>query len=147
MTGNWEFQHSFVTKASRPMAWTFWSNLRNHEDEPGVDKIELDGPFETGTTGRTMATEYTQEWKLTEVIEGRRFVITGLTPDGEGSLSFEWEFEDDVCGTRMTQRITATGPDVVNQMEMFRQMEAHAPKGMAELREKLDHLALDSASE
>ena len=35
-------------------AWAFWSDLRNHMRlEPGVERIELDGPFATGTTGRT----------------------------------------------------------------------------------------------
>ena len=70
-----------------------------------------------------------------------------VTPDGEGSLSIEWEFEDDDRGTRMTQRITATGPQVENHMEMFRQLEAHAPKGMAELCAKLDNLATGHTSD
>ena len=141
MTVNWEFQHSFVTKAPRSIAWTFWSNLRNHELEPGVERIELDGPFETGTTGWTIANGYQQEWKLADVVFGKRFVITGLTADGRGSLSFDWEFDDHGPGTRMTQRISATGPNVENNLEVFRQMEVTAPQGMAQLREILDNLA------
>jgi hypothetical protein len=36
----------------------FWSDLRNHMRlEPGVERIELDGPFATGTTGRTAGPE------------------------------------------------------------------------------------------
>lgn len=137
----WTFEHSIFTIANRQDAWIYWSDMRNHEWEPGVKSIELDGPFETGTTGRTIATDFTQEWELTEVVEGRRFVITGLTPDGEGSLSFDWRLEDEGHGTRMTQRISATGPKVENHMEVFRQMEANAPKGMAQLAAELDRLA------
>lgn len=137
----WAFEHSIFTIAGREDAWAYWSDLRNHEAEPGVESIELDGPFETGTTGRTVATGFTQEWELSEVVEGRRFVITGLTPDGEGSLSFGWEFEDEGHGTRLTQRIRAIGPEVEDHMEVFRQMEANAPKGMAQLAAELDRLA------
>jgi hypothetical protein len=69
----------------------------------GFERIELDGPFATGTTGRsTITAGYTQEWQLTDVVRGRRFVITGGTPDGAGLLSFAWEFEDEGAGTRMT---------------------------------------------
>ena len=146
MTVNWEFQHSFVTRASRSTAWVYWSDLRNHEEEPGVERIELDGPFETSTTGRTIHTDFVQEWELTDVDREKRFVMTGLTPDGKGTLSFDWEFEDEDDGTRMTQRIRATGPDVEKYMAVFRQMETDAPKGMAQLCDKLDQLADETAS-
>ena len=58
----------------------------------------LDGPFATGTTGRTVASRSTSEWRLNDVVPERRFAITGVTPDGRGALSFVWEFEDDVSG-------------------------------------------------
>ena len=139
----WEFEHSIYTNARRKDAWDYWSDMRNHASmEPGVERIELDGPFATGTRGRTIATAFQQEWELTEVIDGRRFVITGLTPDGDGALSFAWEFEDEGTGTRMTQRISAYGPQVEEHLEEFRQMEVNAPKGMARLAAELDRLAL-----
>jgi len=103
--GEWSF-----TRASRAAAWAFWSDLRNHMRlEPGVERIELDGPFATGTTGRTVAPGFTHEWRLSDVVPERRFAITGFTPDGAGALSFAWEFADGSGGTRMTQRIQATG--------------------------------------
>lgn len=141
MAAEWEFEHSIFTIAGSRDAWAYWTDMRNHEEEPGVKSIELDGPFETGTTGRTIATDFTQEWELTEVAEGRRFIITGLTPDGNGSLSFAWHFEDEGSGTRMTQRIRATGPEVEENMEVFRQMEVHAPDAMAHLAAQLDRVA------
>ncbi len=64
----------------------------------------------------------------------RRFAITGFTPDWAGALSFAWEFEDDGRGgTRMTQRIQATGPEVEHHMTVFRRMELGAQAGMARL--------------
>lgn len=138
---DWEFEHSIYTEANRKQAWHYWSNVDNHAKmEPGVKRIELDGPFKTGTTGRTVTEEYTQEWKLTEVTEGERWVLTGHTPDGEGTLSFTWEFEDEDGGTRMTQLIKASGPLVKEYPEEFRRMEENAPEAMAKLAEELDRL-------
>ena len=143
--GEWEFEHSIITKAHRSDAWAYWSELQNHARfEPGVERIELDGPFVTGMTGRTISSGLTQEWQLTEVIEGRRFVITGFTPDGSGALSFAWDFDVGGGGTRMTQRIRAYGPQLEEYREVFDQMAANAPGGMARLAAQLDRLAGES---
>ena len=140
----WSFEHSIYTNARRDDAWAFWSDMRNLANmEPGIERIELDGPFETGTTGRTITKEFAQEWELTDVVEQRRWIITGYTADGAGSLSFAWEFADEGPGTRMTQTIRATGPGVQDQMEELRHMELNAPKGMVRLAEVLDGLAAE----
>lgn len=142
--GEWKFEHSIYTKARREDAWGYWSDMRNHARmEPGVERIELDGPFETGTTGRTIAKEFTQEWELTDVVEKRRWVLTGYTPDGEGTLSFAWQFEDEADGTRMTQTIRATGSFMKQHEIELRQMEANAANAMSRLAEELDRLAED----
>lgn len=139
---DWEFEHSIYTDAHRDDVWNYWSDLHNHaEVEPGVKRIELDGPFETGTTGRTITENFTQEWELTSVTEGERFVITGKTPDGSGTLRFAWEFKDEGSGTRMTQRIEASGPQVEEYEEEFRQMAVRAPESMEQLATLLDELA------
>ncbi|MDR8394283.1 SRPBCC family protein [Aliifodinibius sp. S!AR15-10] len=139
---NWEFEHSIYTEANRKDAWDHWSDVENHAKmEPGVESIELDGPFATGTTGRTITSEYTQEWELTTVIDGEKWVITGHTPDGGGTLSFAWKFEDEGSGTRLTQQIKATGSLVEEYPEEIQQMEANAPKAMARLAKELNRLA------
>jgi hypothetical protein len=140
--GGWTFECSVITRARREDVWAYWSDMRNHvRMEPGVDRIELDGPFATGTTGRTIAAGIPQEWQLTEVIDGRRFVITGFTPDGAGALSFAWDFDDEGSGTRLAQRIHAYGPDVEAHWEEFRRMEVGALDGMTRLAAELDRLA------
>lgn len=146
--GEWSFEHSIFTVAPRPDAWRYWSDIHNHaKHEPGVERIELDGAFETGTTGRTIAVGFVQEWTLTEVVDRRRFVITGLTADGAGALSFGWEFEDEGTGTRMTQRIVARGPDVEKHMDVLRGMEASAPEAMERLAAELDRMTRSQLAE
>ena len=138
----WECEQSAVTEARRSIVWAYWSDLSNHAKmEPGVEKIELDGPFATGTTGRTISTEFQQEWTLTDVVEERRFGITGITPDGSGTLSFSWDFEDAEDGTRITYRIRADGPQVDDHLSVFHHMESSAPKALAQLASDLDQLA------
>ena len=138
---DWEYKHSIHTKARRDVAWDYMSNMQNHAKEPGIKRIEFDGPFVNGAKGRTVMEDYTQAWELAEVMEGRRFVIIGWTPEGGGSLSFAWDFEDEGIGTRMTQRICAMGSHVEEHIAEFRQMEINAPKAMAQLALDLDQLA------
>ena len=66
---NWERQESIVVPVARDVAWAFWANMSNHEREPGVEIIEIDGPFVTGTKGRTITADGRQEWELTDVRE------------------------------------------------------------------------------
>ena len=142
----WECENSIFTNACRRDVWAYWSDMRNHAKmEPGVEKIELDGPFATGTTGRTITANYRQEWELSEVIPEKRFVITG--EDAGFTLSFAWDFGDEGTGTRMTQRITANGPETQMKQwaDALRQMEINAPKAMAPLAADLDRLAEEMA--
>ena len=87
MTKSWEFKQSFFTSISRSVAWAFWSDMQNHAEMEQV-KIELDGPFQTGTKGRTITSNWRQEWELNDVVQEKRFVITGRESGFE--LSFAW---------------------------------------------------------
>lgn len=106
--------------------------------ESAVESIELDGPFESGTHGRTIMKEYTQEWVLEDVIEGKQFTIVGQTEGQDFSLSFCWKMEDAEKGTRLTQLISARGADVANFREILQGMEEHVPVRLAELAKELD---------
>ncbi len=147
MSKSWEFKQSFFTSVSRRTAWEFWSNMQNHAEMEHV-KIELDGPFQTGTQGRTITSNLRQEWELNDVVPQKRFVITGRESGFE--LSFAWDFEDEGTGTRMTQTISANGPDTEMKKwaSTLRQMETNAPKGIEKLAAELERLnrnELDSA--
>ena len=139
MADTWQLEQTLETATGRERAWEFWSDMQNHAEMQDV-KIELDGPFCTGTKGRTITSNHTQEWELSEVIPKKRFVITGR--DGGFSLSFGWDFHDEGTGTKMTQRIQAKGPPTVMvQWEgVFRQMEETAPHNMQRLADRLDEL-------
>ena len=138
----WECEQTAFTNAPRTAVWTYWTDLSNHARmEPGVERIELDGPFATGTRGRTIADEFEQEWELTDVVEGKRFAITGFAPDAKGTLVFSWNFRDQGEGTCITYRIRASGPDVAQHLGVFRQMERAAPAALARLAADLDRLA------
>lgn len=140
MSDNWHLEHALVTVTDRDRAWEFWSDMQNHADMEGV-VIELDGPFRTGTRGRTISSHHTQEWELSEVVPKKRFVVTGR--DGDFSLSFAWDFHDDGTGTKMIQRIYAEGPPTAMEKwkDVFRQMKETAPQNMRRLADRLDGLS------
>ena len=142
MMVEWKCEQSAVTEAARATVWSYWTNMDNHAElEAGVKKIEVDGPFVTGTTGRTTTAEFQQEWELSDVVEGERFGLKGYTPDRKGTLTFSWELEDEGGGTRINYRIEAQGPDVDQYGAVFHQLEINAPKGLAVLVAALDDLA------
>ncbi|MDX1577131.1 MAG: SRPBCC family protein [Gemmatimonadota bacterium] len=139
MSTHWTVEHAVVTTADRSTAWAHWTDLRHHAElEPGIERIELDGPFATGTRGRTIGRDFEQQWELRDVVPEERFVITGTAPGF--SLSFAWTFEDDDGGRRMTQRISAEGPGLDAIRHELRGMEENAPSAMARLAERLDRL-------
>lgn len=140
MADTWQLEQTLETTTGRERAWEYWSDMQNHAEMENV-KIELDGPFSTGTKGRTISSNNTQEWELSEVVPKKRFVITGK--DGAFSLSFAWDFYDEGTGTKMTQRIQAEGPTpVMEQWEgVFRQMEETAAQNMQRLANRLDELS------
>jgi carbon monoxide dehydrogenase subunit G len=140
--GEWRCEQTAVTMADRATVWAFWTNMDNHvELEDGVESIELDGPFVTGTTGRTRHADFEQEWELSDVVEGVGFGVKGYTPDRRGTLTFSWKLEDEGPGTRIEYRIEAQGPDVDQYVEVFRQLEINAPEGLSGLVAALDDLA------
>ena len=140
MATHWECEQSVATNAGRRIVWEFWSDLQNHAEMEKVT-IELDGPFQSGTKGRTISQDFTQEWELAEVREHRQFGIIGYTPDGKGSLEFFWRFEDEGDGTRITYRISARGPDVDDNLEILQGMGDRIPQALADLTGRLNALA------
>ena len=139
MSSTWKIEHSLVTTAHRDLAWEYMSNMRNLAEMEGV-RIELDGPFQTGTRGRTISADSTQEWELADVVPKERFVVTGK--EGDFLLSFEWRFHDEGTGTKMTQQIYAQGPPPVMEQwaVVLRQMEESTPASMQSLATRLNEL-------
>ena len=59
--------------------------------------------------------------------------MIGFTPDGRGSLTFFWRFEEDALGVKITYRLTALGPDVKNHVEIFEGMGERMPEALTTL--------------
>ena len=79
--GEWSFEHTIFTNARRRIAWAYWSDLRNHaEMEPGVEKIELDGPCaKTSLTSRA-ARDVATRLDRRSLHPGCRFRMNGASP-------------------------------------------------------------------
>ena len=138
---DWKITNSLFTQSKRPAVWIFMTDMSNQvRMESAVKAIELDGPFESGTRGRTIMEAYTQEWILEDVVKQKQFTIVGQTEGQDFSLSFCWQMEDEEAGTRLTQIISAKGADLENFREILSGMEEHVPKRLAQLAEELDTL-------
>ena len=129
MSKSWEFKQSFFTSVSRRTAWEFWSDMQNHAEMEHV-KIELEGPFQTGTQGRTITSNLRQEWELNDVVPQKRFVITGRESGFE--LSFAWDFEDEgdartaVADTELIYGVT---PNLSLTVEVPQVLRRHTEEG------------------
>ncbi len=138
---HWEYQHTVMTRACRKDAWAYCTNFDNAARmEPGVERIELDGPFASGTTGRTVTLAYTQSWELQDVVWEEQYTILGRTPDG-GFMRFTWTFEEMEAGTRLTQLIRAGGEQLEAHRDALHQMEEGVVPSMSKLVQALDALA------
>ncbi|MEV7660480.1 SRPBCC family protein [Paenarthrobacter sp. NPDC089316] len=46
----WDYEHSIQTSAAPEDIWRLWADVENWGDwNPGVERIEIDGPFAPGT--------------------------------------------------------------------------------------------------
>ncbi len=134
----WNCTHRVITIAHLHSAWNFLSDLTNHAElDPGIDRIELDGPFTTGTIGRTISGDVVQDWVLAEVVPDKR-LISGVTPDHQGLLSFAWHFKEAKNGCMLTYEIAAFGPEVSQHLPMLEQMKADAFQALSKLVKTLD---------
>lgn len=113
----WEFKHSVQADAERQRAWEFWSHVENWTVDPGIESVELSGPFEAGTEGTTRGTDGdVWSWKLVDVQPGESAKIE-MELHG-ARARFEWRFEDSDRGrTRITQRILLVGDGARDYVE------------------------------
>jgi uncharacterized protein YndB with AHSA1/START domain len=71
----WEYEHSAETAASPEALWRHWSDMAAWPQwNTGIEKIEIDGPFEVSTTFRmTPPGEEPIPMRLTEIVPGALF--------------------------------------------------------------------------
>jgi Polyketide cyclase / dehydrase and lipid transport len=133
-----EFEHSIECQVGRDFAWKFWTNVDNWAVvDPAVEWAKLEGPFNSGTIGRTKPRGADpNEWKLVEVEDGIKAVIEIAAPGA--MVRFHWSFADiPGGGTRMTQNLTLEGERAAEYEEGMKLLEKGIPSGMERLVEAM----------
>jgi hypothetical protein len=106
-----EFGTSVVSAAPADRVWKIWSDVSTWgEWNPNVSKMELTGPFASGTTG-TMHRKAggSHQIQLVDVQPGRSFVlVTSVIP----GTTFRFICRVDPVGTetKISQAVEITGP-------------------------------------
>jgi hypothetical protein len=109
----WSYEHSLETDGR---AETIFEILRDvgrwPEWNPGVERIDLDGPFATGTTGvMVIPDQGSLSFRLAWVGEGRGFEDETEIPGAEVLVRVRHSLEPlGAGGTRITYRATVEGP-------------------------------------
>jgi hypothetical protein len=128
----WEYEHSVDTSARAAELWQHWSDMAAWPTwNAGIEKIEVDGPFQVGTTF-TMAspgddpvsmrlTEIVPGELFTDVMDAGDFTVTTVhrlapLPDGGTRITYRTEISGPVAdqiGPELGPAITADFPDVI----------------------------------
>src|SRR5262245_35010238 len=106
----WAFEHSVEARLSRERVWALWTDIERWPSwNPGVVRVELDGPATKGATGTVRAAGGpASKLAVVEVEPERRFVTEAS--ERLMRLRFEHELEDSGGGQlRITQRVQMTG--------------------------------------
>jgi ligand-binding SRPBCC domain-containing protein len=107
---NYEFEHSETTTASAEAIWALWSAVnRWPEWDSSLERIELTGPFEAGTTGTMILPGRPPiSFTITEVQPGHGFTDETEVPGGV--LRFRHSLEITDGRTVVTHRVEIDGP-------------------------------------
>ena len=143
----WTFEYSVNVHAGRAAAWRFWSDVANWAVvDPAVEWVELDGPFEAGTSGRTKPVGApTTQWRLVDVEPGRRAVIELAAPGAV--VRFVWTLSDESRGaTRLTQRVELEGEETEPYLEAVQGLAENIPLGMDKLVSAIEGAASGPAN-
>jgi uncharacterized protein YndB with AHSA1/START domain len=107
----WEYEHSVETAAPAAALWRCWADVARWPDwNAGVESIQIDGPFQVGTTfTMTPPGDDPVTLRLAEVVPGERF--TDQADGGDFVVTTMHRLEPTVGGrTRITYRTEITGP-------------------------------------
>jgi Polyketide cyclase / dehydrase and lipid transport len=108
----WTYEHSVETEASAEAIFKILRDTsRWSEWNPGVERIDLDGPFATGTTGVMVIPEQgALSFRLSWVGEGRGFEDETEIPGADVMVRVRHSLEPlPAGGTRITYRTAVEG--------------------------------------
>ena len=126
-------------RAEAAFAFRYWTNVDNMTADPGIDRVETDGPYRPGMRGTThLKGGGTTEWVVTAVEPERRVVIEMPLPDA--CLRFELRFEPRTGGgSVLTQRVSLFGPNAAAYLEQVEAgFGATLRDGMRAVRDRID---------
>ncbi|GAA2884385.1 hypothetical protein Acy02nite_17560 [Actinoplanes cyaneus] len=128
----WEYEHSVETTATPEALWHHWSTVAQWPEwNEGVEKIEIDGPFQAGSVfTMTPPGDEPLRMRLTEVVPGKLFTdemdagdfvvrtVHSLEPVTPGTTRVTYRTEisgpaAEQVGPQIGPAITADFPDVV----------------------------------
>jgi uncharacterized protein YndB with AHSA1/START domain len=106
----WEYEHSVETVATPEALWRHWSDMATWPRwNGGIEKIDVRGPFEVGTTFTMTPPGDDVVMRLTEVVPGELF--TDEMDGGEFVVRTVHRIEPAGAGrSRVTYRTEITGP-------------------------------------
>ena len=106
-----EHGRSRETKASPEVVWGIWSDEATWRTwNPDVVSIMLDGPFQSGTTGKmTTKAGGTHSIRLDNVKVGRAFDLV-TSPAPLSTFHFKCRVEPTRTGSRIAQAVAMSGP-------------------------------------
>ncbi len=135
----WEKEESVEARAEAAFAFRYWTDVANMAADPGIDRVETDGPYRPGMRGTThLKGGGTTEWLVTAVEPERRVVIE--MPLRDACLRFEMRFEPrSGGGSVLTQRVSLFGPNAAAYLEQVEAgFGASLRDGMRAVRDRID---------
>ena len=135
----WQIEASVEAKSEPAVAFRYWTRVENMTADPGIERIETDGPYRRGMRGTTHLTGGgTTEWIVADVDPGRRLVIDMTLRDA--TLRVELRFEPRAGGgSVLTQRMTLLGPNAAEYVEQVKAgFESSLGDGMRAVRDRID---------
>ena len=107
----WHFQHSAESSARPADVWRYYADVSKWPEwsQKGVKWARLDGPFETGTTGKSKPPGLPAgRFRLVDVEPERKFVTESRFPGSR--LVFVHLIEPSMDGVRITHQGETSGP-------------------------------------
>ena len=135
----WAKEESVESKAQPAFAYRYWTSIENIMADPGVERVETDGPLRLGARGKTyLAGGGTADWVVAEVEPDRRLVIE--MPLDNATLRFELRFEEGTGGgSVITQRASLFGPNAATFLDGVESgFGTSLRDGMRAVRDRID---------
>jgi len=137
----WLKEESVEGRAPAAFAFRHWTKVENMKADPGVARVETDGPFldRQGMRGTThLVGGGSTDWLVAEVELDRRLVIE--VPLRDAILRFDIRFEEKAGGgCVLTQRVSLFGPGAAAHLEQVETgFGTSLGEGMRAVRDRID---------